>query len=253
MVIGRADAISSRVGLDHLNVPMAGTLTPSESPLSLRADQQAALADDGATSAETTATVAVPTGFVARIGQYLTAQRSQIHVRLLLVNSLLGLIPAGAFGNVRCTLYRLAGFRNIADKVYIFGTLELRGPTGIYSRLHIGEHARINAPCFIELSESVRIGQHVSLGHHLVVATTDHEVGTESERCGPVSSKPVTIGDGSWLGARVTVLPGVTIGAGAIVAAGSVVMSDVPSGAKVAGNPARVIGWLNRPAPATGE
>jgi acetyltransferase-like isoleucine patch superfamily enzyme len=87
----------------------------------------------------------------------------------------------------------------------------------------------------------------VSIGHHCVLATTDHQTGPDWQRCGEIECRPITIGDGSWLGARVTVVPGVTIGRGVIVAAGAVVTRDVPADAKVAGNPARVIGWANRP------
>jgi maltose O-acetyltransferase len=53
-------------------------------------------------------------------------------------------------------------------------------------------------------------------------------------------SAPITIGDGAWLGARSTILPGVTIGAGAVVAAGSVVIGDVAPDVVVAGVPAVV-------------
>jgi len=57
----------------------------------------------------------------------------------------------------------------------------------------------------------------------------------------------VTIEDDVWLGANVFVMPGVTIGKGAIVSAGSVVNKSVPSYAIVVGNPARVIGWRKQP------
>jgi maltose O-acetyltransferase len=60
-------------------------------------------------------------------------------------------------------------------------------------------------------------------------------------------TEPVSIGDGAWIGARVTILPGVTIGQGAMVGVGSVVTRDVPANAQVVGNPAKVIGWLDRP------
>ena len=182
-----------------------------------------------------------------RFFRYLGSQLTQIHPRLWLAQMLVACIPTGAFGNVRSVLYRLAGFAGIATKVYIFGMLDVRGPGDIYSRLHVGEHSRINAPCFIELSAPVSIGSRVSIGHHCVIATTDHKTGPDWQRCGEVECKPVVIDDGSWLGARVTVVPGVTIGRGAIVSAGSVVTRSVPAGAKVAGNPSRVIGWADRP------
>jgi acetyltransferase-like isoleucine patch superfamily enzyme len=60
-------------------------------------------------------------------------------------------------------------------------------------------------------------------------------------RAGSICRKPVAIGNGTWLGANVTILPGVNVGAGVIVAAGSVVHDDVPPNTLVAGSPARVI------------
>ena len=59
---------------------------------------------------------------------------------------------------------------------------------------------------------------------------------------------PVRIGDGTWVGARAMILPGVTIGKRVVVAAGSVVTRDVPDDSLVAGNPARVIRSLDYPA-----
>jgi acetyltransferase-like isoleucine patch superfamily enzyme len=56
---------------------------------------------------------------------------------------------------------------------------------------------------------------------------------------------PVIIGDGVWLGSNVLVLPGVTIGKGSVVAAGSVVSRDIPSGVLAAGNPAKIIKKLS--------
>ncbi|MEP7190805.1 MAG: DapH/DapD/GlmU-related protein, partial [Roseiflexaceae bacterium] len=78
-------------------------------------------------------------------------------------------------------------------------------------------------------------------GHHVVVLTGSHEVGPPSQRAAALYTKTVTIGDGAWLGARCTILPGVTIGAGAIVAAGAVVNRDVPPNTLVAGIPAHVV------------
>jgi len=196
--------------------------------------------------AEEPVTVNGRTSNRGRIVKYVSTQLRHVHPWLWLAQLLVCCIPVGAFGNVRSAFYRLAGFTGIAAKVYIFGKLDLSGPDDIYSRLHIGEHSQINAPCFIELSAPVHIGERVNIGHHFVLATTDHELGPALQRCGDVMSKAVVIGDGSWLGARVTVAPGVTIGPGAVVSLGAVVTRDVPPGAKVAGNPARVVGWLDR-------
>jgi maltose O-acetyltransferase len=156
----------------------------------------------------------------------------------------MALIPGDLVGNVRPWLYRRAGFRKISTQVYLLGSLDLRGRTGIYENLEIGPGTMINAPCLIDLHAPVRIGSHVAIGHHTVIVTSNHREGPASQRCGQLDPAPVWIGDGAWVAAGVTLLPGVVVGAGAIVTAGSVVTKSVPAQAKVAGNPARVIGWL---------
>jgi maltose O-acetyltransferase len=181
------------------------------------------------------------------IGKYLKSQLPPLHGRLMLAQALVRLIPYGSFGNVRTALYRWAGFQDIGEKVYIFGALNIWADGNIYPKLHIGEHTSINSPCSIELTADVHIGKRVGIGHHTGIITGSHKVGPADERCGKLTPEPVTIGDGSWIGACVTILPGVNVGPGAIVAAGSVVTKDVPANAQVAGNPARVAGWLEQP------
>jgi maltose O-acetyltransferase len=79
--------------------------------------------------------------------------------------------------------------------------------------------------------------------------TVDHEIGPSENRCGEVLVAPVIIGDGAWLASRVTILPGVTVGNGSIVAAGAVVTHDVPPNTLVAGVPARVVRDLPEESP----
>ena len=59
-------------------------------------------------------------------------------------------------------------------------------------------------------------------------------------------AKPITIGNGCWIGANVVVLPGVTIGDGAVIGAGSVVTKDIPANVVAVGNPCRVIRAINK-------
>lgn len=113
-------------------------------------------------------------------------------------------------------------------------TFSAKASLGDYSG--IGINARINGEC--------RIGSHVMMGTDVVVITRNHafertdipmmEQGFEEER-------PVTIGNDVWIGDRVIILPGVTVGDGSILGAGAVVTHDVPAYAIVAGVPAKVI------------
>lgn len=108
-------------------------------------------------------------------------------------------------------------------------------------RLSVGEHSVINRSCRLDSRGGLVIGANVSISPDCYLISASHDPHSPSFG---VSSKPsvVTIHDYAWLGVRALVLPGVTIGRGAVVGAGAVVSRDVPAMAIVAGNPARVIG-----------
>jgi acetyltransferase-like isoleucine patch superfamily enzyme len=80
----------------------------------------------------------------------------------------------------------------------------------------------------------------VAVGPGVYFITGTHRIGSHTQRAGPVIAAPIRVGDGVWIGARAILLPGVTVGAGAIVAAGAVVTRDVPADTLVAGVPAQV-------------
>lgn len=106
----------------------------------------------------------------------------------------------------------------------------------IGDRSQLGENSRIGP--------SVRLGSDVVMGPDVVVMTSAHafeDPHTPINRQGGLPIKPVNIGDDVWIGTRAVVMPGVTIGSGAVVGANSVVTNDVPPLALVAGAPARVI------------
>jgi acetyltransferase-like isoleucine patch superfamily enzyme len=71
-----------------------------------------------------------------------------------------------------------------------------------------------------------------------MILTSTHELDIREHRAGPVQLSPVSIGDGAWLGPRCVILPGVTLGAGAIVNPGAVVNKDVAPHTRVGGIPA---------------
>jgi acetyltransferase-like isoleucine patch superfamily enzyme len=91
----------------------------------------------------------------------------------------------------------------------------------------------------VTLGNAVRIGAHTSLlAFNHTMTDPDVEVFRQ-----PISSVGISVGDDVWIGSHVVVLDGVTIGSRAVVAAGAVVTKDVPAGAVVGGNPARVLRW----------
>ena len=104
--------------------------------------------------------------------------------------------------------------------------------------LRIGKNVFVNSGCRFQDQGGVSIGDDALIGHNLVVATLNHPV--DPSRRADLVPAPVTIGRNVWIGANVTILPGVTIGEDAVVAATSLVTRDVPAGMLVMGSPAGV-------------
>ncbi len=111
-------------------------------------------------------------------------------------------------------------------------------------RLRIGDRVFVNCGTVIISVHEITIGDDVAFANECYVIDSNSH-GVEGR---PHVQAPVVIGDGTWLGARAMVLPGVTIGRRVVVAAGSVVTRDVPDDVLVAGNPARVVRHLEYPA-----
>ena len=107
----------------------------------------------------------------------------------------------------------------------------------------IGKRVFINAGCQFQDQGGLTIGDDVLVGPQTIIATLNHD--PDPEKRGGMFAKPVVIGDKVWLGARVTICPGVTIGENSVVAAGAVVTKDVPANVIVGGNPARIIRHLD--------
>lgn len=105
----------------------------------------------------------------------------------------------------------------------------------------IGPHGGVGERCI--LSGQVVIGPHVTMGPDCFFITGDHPVPPDGGRFRDMTPthRPIRVEEDVFLGARAILLPGVTVGRGAAVGAGSVVTKDVAPGAVVAGNPAREI------------
>lgn len=103
----------------------------------------------------------------------------------------------------------------------------------------IGPDTFVNSKCFFDNCATITIGADVSLAMEVMLCTSSHRIGAADRRAGVLVEAPIVIGDGCWLGARVTVLPGVTIGDGCVIAAGAVVTVDCEPNGLYAGVPAR--------------
>jgi maltose O-acetyltransferase len=108
-------------------------------------------------------------------------------------------------------------------------------------QISVGARTFINYGAVVLDAAEVMIGDDVQIGPGVQLITALHPLDPVERRRGTETAKPVIVGDGAWLSTGVIVLPGVSIGADAVVGAGSVVTKDMPAGHLCFGNPCRVI------------
>lgn len=113
---------------------------------------------------------------------------------------------------------------------------------GKYEYVVLHPYAEINNHCFLLAKDRIEIGENSTLAYGATVITSANPNGPRNKLAAiyPKMTAPVIIEANVWVGANATILPGVTIGSMSVVAAGSVVTKDVPSGVLVAGNPATI-------------
>lgn len=154
---------------------------------------------------------------------------------------------AALHGRVLRRYYRAAVFRHCAG-----GADLVIGPDVWWNfhvvnpeRLSFGVGTVLNGECYINAQGGVSIGRYCHVGKGLTVYSSNHN--HRSIVAIPYDDidvlMPVSIGDCVWIGANVSVLPGTTIGDGAVIAMGAVVRGAVPAGAVMAGNPAKPVGF----------
>lgn len=111
--------------------------------------------------------------------------------------------------------------------------------------IHFKGMAILNFNCVLLDSNIITIGDRTLIGPGCHIICTNHSIDPEERLKGVFNNKPITIGNRVWLGANVTVLPGVTIGDDCVIGAGSVVTKDIPSGMIAVGNPCHVVREVN--------
>jgi maltose O-acetyltransferase len=186
----------------------------------------------------------VQSGPVARLKKIAIEELGSVLSRRSLV-WLASALPTQAFDRSRTALLRRAGVQ-IGPRSLIQGTMHVTGAgKNPCLQISIGSFTLISGSLHCDVGASISIGDRVRIGHDVSLLTVDHQVGPGDMRSGQTKYGPIEIGDGAWLASRVVVLPGIRIGAGAIVAAGSVVTRDVPDHTLVVGVPARVARNLN--------
>lgn len=138
-----------------------------------------------------------------------------------------------------------AGTIRIGDRVQLVSTvatLELVADQG--GVLEIGERSLVNFGCSLVAHERVTIGRRALIGPHCMIMDTGFHRIEPDRRLETPEPKPITIGENVWLGARVIVLPGVTIGDDSVIGIGSVVTHDIPPRSVAVGVPAKVVKQL---------
>lgn len=149
---------------------------------------------------------------------------------------LVGVLPSHS---VRLFFYRRIFHVAIGEATSIHRHCRFYRPSGV----SIGAHSIINRDVLLDGRSGLRIGDNVSISEGSLLLTLEHDLNAPAFDW---RGAPVVIGDRVFLGARSTVLPGVTVGDGAVVAAGAVVTRDIESFTIVGGVPARLIGQRQR-------
>lgn len=105
--------------------------------------------------------------------------------------------------------------------------------------IHMGKNVFINSGCHFQDQGGIYIDDGSLIGHEVVIATLNHDLNPTHRA--DLYPQPVYIGKNVWIGAHATILPGVHIGDGAVVAAGAVITKDVPARTVVGGVPGKII------------
>lgn len=128
---------------------------------------------------------------------------------------------------------------------------------GFGDNIYVGNNVSINMGCTFIDCNKITIGNNILIAPHVQIHTATHPVEL-NDRLNPnwtpegtayfwrTYALPVTIEDNCWIGAGTIILPGVTIGKGSVIGAGSVVTKDIPADSVAVGNPCRVIRKINR-------
>lgn len=139
-------------------------------------------------------------------------------------------------------------------RFWLNGLLGLMGPRAFVAmrvcfmqpeNVYLGARSVINQDCILDgRDHMIRIGEDTDIGPHVHIWTLEHDVNDPNHG---TKGGAVLIEDHVWIASRVTILPGVSIGRGAVVAAGAVVTKDVPALGIMGGVPAKIIGHRENP------
>ena len=107
--------------------------------------------------------------------------------------------------------------------------------------IHVGNNVLFNYQCVLIDAGPIYIGDNTLIGPNCGFYCINHDIDPDKRKAGISRSKPIRIGKDVWFGGGCTVVPGVTVGDGCVIGAGSVVTHDIPPYSIAVGNPAKVI------------
>lgn len=142
--------------------------------------------------------------------------------------------PRWCLNGWRCFLLRIFGAK-IGKRVKINGSAKVWQPW----RLSIGNDSWIDGGVSLYSVDNIHIGENVVVSNGAFVCTASHDISSDVFE---LITKPITINDSAWVCAKATVLPGVEVGEGAVIALGAVATKSVRPWVVVGGNPAKEIG-----------
>lgn len=153
-----------------------------------------------------------------------------------------------------CNMIILYKYRKTWNRMlgvqYVDGGGDMVGTrvVGDYSNIILHKNCEINDGSYLVARDKIEIGENTGIAYRVTIITgTGINPYNSLKELYPRRKAPVIIGKNVWVGANSTILPGVTVGDYAVIASGSVVTKDVPSGSLVAGVPAEVKKYLKRP------
>lgn len=144
------------------------------------------------------------------------------------------------FWPIRKCILKIYGV-HLGKSTYIMRNVDIRKPKNLY----IGDRSVVNKKCVLDgRGGCIEIENDVDIAQETIIWTLTHDIEDLNHK---TIGKGVRIKNHTWVGARTTILPGLTIGAGAIVGTCSVVTKNVSDNFIIAGNPAKKIGIRNNP------
>ncbi len=133
-------------------------------------------------------------------------------------------------------------FYKIGKRVNIQSYVRIEG----WHNISIGDNSGIGRASHLSAISKIEIGDNVMVAEQLIIITANHGLSSKSNMIDlPLYPSPVKIGNNVWIGARVTILSGVTIGDNVVIAAGAVVTNSFPSNCIIGGIPAKIIKIIN--------